>query len=97
MTPDLVYGSFSTGAVLITLWSMRKAWIDKSAGGISAWFPIYFAFWGLSNTFVFGFNAMPISFLSNLAAIAVNLLYTCIIVRNERLEKVSQKDVVINS
>lgn len=91
MNPDLIYGAFATGAVLITLVSVRKAWKDKSAGGISVWFPFYFACWGLANCFVFGFTQTPVSFIANASAIGVNLLYLYVILRNEKLEKVSQK------
>jgi hypothetical protein len=91
MNPDLIYGSFATGAFLITCWSLHKAWVTKKAGGISAWFPFYFALWGGANCFVFASFNTPVSFVANLLSVVANLLYTAIVLRNERLEKVSEQ------
>lgn len=92
MSPDLVYGGFAMGAFLITMWSLRKAWIEQKAGGISAWFPFYFGAWGAGNLFVFDPWLSPVSFIANLLSIGANLLYVWIIIRNERLEKISENN-----
>jgi hypothetical protein len=91
LNPDFIYGSFAIGAFLITMWSVRKAWNTKKAGGISVWFPLYFGCWGFGNLFVFDLFISPVSFIANLLSVGANLFYVWVILCNEKLEKVSEQ------
>ena len=84
---DILYGGFALGAFVMTALSTHKAWRTQSAGGISVWFPLFFACWGAANLFVFTYSMAPVSVIANVLAVIGNLVYMGVIIHNIRKQK----------